>query len=156
MGKIKIVPAALEHVDLMKDNMRQQDIAEVKAASGGDIGRALENGIKISTRCWSVLLNDEPVGVFGVAPKSLLSVKGIPWLLGTNDIPKIKWVIKRKSKHFLNLMFQEFPVLENHVDVRNTLSVRWLKWMGFQFAEPQPYGVEGRPFMRFFKEKNDV
>jgi hypothetical protein len=43
-----------------------------------------------------------------------------------------------------------YPQLENHVDARNRRALRWLGWLGFTIEAPAPWGVEGRPFHRFW------
>jgi len=39
--------------------------------------------------------------------------------------------------------------MENYVDVRNTVAIHWLKWMGFKMEEPQAWGVQGLDFHKF-------
>ena len=34
-------------------------------------------------------------------------------------------------------------------DVRNTVAIRWLEWLGFTFGEPVGYGPLGMPFKPF-------
>ena len=50
-------------------------------------------------------------------------------------------------------MLREFPVLRNVVDARNTVSIRWLVWLGFTIGTPQPMGVRGLPFIPFANER---
>ncbi len=51
-------------------------------------------------------------------------------------------------------MLDLFPHLQNYVDARNEISIRWLKWLGFRFdPKPVPYGIWGLPFLRFQMEK---
>jgi hypothetical protein len=53
-------------------------------------------------------------------------------------------------------MLDLYPHLENYVDVRNELSIKWLRWLGFQFdPQPIPYGVWEMPFFRFRMERTN-
>ena len=46
----------------------------------------------------------------------------------------------------------EFTIIENYCDARNSITVRWLKWLGFTVEEAEPYGVYNMPFHHFYKE----
>ena len=50
---------------------------------------------------------------------------------------------------YLTQMHEVHPVLRNVVDARNTVSIRWLEWLGFTLGTPQPMGVCGLPFIPF-------
>jgi len=87
----------------------------------------------------------------GVIPTSLLTGGGVIWLLGTDDV-------KRNARGFLEVspgclaqIMTRYHHLHNYVDQRNTASIRWLKWMGFEFQPAQPFGPYGLPFHRFEK-----
>jgi hypothetical protein len=130
--------------------MRQADVDEV-AASGKEPYLALADSLNSSIMAWTGLVDDEPVCVFGVAPLDILSGIGSPWLLGTGFLPRYAMTFLRMNKAYVQKMSELFPHLENYVDARNKLSIRWLKWLGFQFdAQPVPYGIWGTPFYRFW------
>ena len=80
----------------------------------------------------------------------ILSGKGSPWLLGTNEIGRYALTFLRANKKYVRRMLEFYPHLENYVDARNTTSIQWLKWLGFEFdLLPVPYGVWKMPFFRF-------
>ena len=58
----------------------------------------------------------------------------------------------RQSRIELKKVHKEFPVLFNYIDARNTVHLRWLKFMGFTIIKKlEIFGYEGRPFYEFVK-----
>ncbi len=145
----EIVPATLEHVAAMALHVRQADIDEVYAASGMDIVHALDMSWRLSTHCWAGIIDGEVACIFGVTPYNMLERRGVPWMLGTPLIERHALAFLRRCRWCITIMLSMYNHIENHVDVRNTKSVAWLKWLGFTFDEPQPYGKFRMPFMRF-------
>jgi len=137
--------------------MRQPDRAEVAAAAGMGPFRALSDSLQRSAAAWTGMVNDEPVCMFGVTPVDILGGVGSPWLLGTNEVERYAITFLRLNKGYVAKMLELFPHLQNYVDVRNGMSIRWLKWLGFRFdPEPVPYGIWGLPFYRFHMQKQNV
>lgn len=148
-----VVPATMPHVAQIAPRMRDADKAEIWAASHAEPHHALKTGLAQSTLCWSGLVDDVPVCMFGVAPLTLLGGTGIVWMLGTAGVQDHARAFLRRNKTFIIQMMQRFYRLENWVDARNTLSIRWLRWLGFVIEEAAPYGIERRPFHHFFMER---
>lgn len=138
--------ATLADVEWFEPRLRQADRDELTAASGPDIARTLRQAIQSSLgRAYVV----EGAALFGFAPIGLLSGTAIPWMVGTPALNRMGRTLNRLGKAYCVETLRDFPLLVNYVDVRNEASVRWLKRLGFEFGEPQPFGVEQRPFMRF-------
>ena len=55
----------------------------------------------------------------------------------------------KMSRNVLERWQQEHGALYNFVSVENIKSIRWLKWLGAVFYEPQPMGVNGEMFQLF-------
>lgn len=133
-------------------NMRDQDREEVKASSGLDPRTAVALSILMSTRAFAVTdRGGVPVCLLGVAPHPLPGV-GVAWLLGTDGLLKEALQIARGSRPLLEALHEDFDLLWNYVDERNTVSKRWLRWMGFL-----PLGVKetvsGHPFRIFARSR---
>ena len=81
-------------------------------------------------------------------------------MLGTQamfDDDKDRRTFLRQSKEMLRELHQQFILLFNEVDARNTTHIRWLRWMGFIFVRYRPnYGAEGRPFYEFCRVTSHV
>lgn len=87
---------------------------------------------------------------------NVLTGLGIPWLLGTDDAVRNKRVFINHSKQALEEMKSICPNLFNFVHEDNTVNIRWLKWLGFKFDEPEPIGKNGAMFRRFYIGKTNV
>ncbi len=145
-----------EHVEDVAGRLREADRLEVYAATGRDPDEALRDAWKNSLHRWSIIWMGEIIGLFGLSSLSLMGSTGVPWLLGTDRMREIKLTFVKQSVHFVSAMLEIYPVLMNWVDARNTLSIRWLKWLGFRMDNaPQPYGFEQRPFYFFEKRRED-
>jgi len=139
----------LADVDALLANLRPADAAEVEAARGPDLRHAVLRALALSTRTWAAEVDGRLMLLAGVAPLSLLDGIGTPWTLGTREIDRRPGAFIRLGRAYIPRMRELFPTLVNHVDARNTRSIRWLKRMGFVLAPAEPYGVAGLPFHPF-------
>ena len=129
--------------------MRQGDVDEVWAAARQSPASALCASVAASRLCWTFAAGDEPVSIFGYVPPPSLLGCGAPWMLATERLADFPVPVLRASRKYIPLILDECPALENWVDARNEVSIRWLKWCGFTLHEPEPFGVDGLPFHRF-------
>ena len=150
--KIEIREIEEGDIAVLVRNMRKHDVQEVNAATRMGVRNAVETSLNLSTYAKTGLVNDELVCMWGVCPISLISSSGSPWMLGTDLIEKKQRIFLRRSKPWLEDIKKDYKTLENHVDERNTLSVRWLKWLGFEMKKAEPYGVNGELFHKFTME----
>lgn len=154
---VRIREATEEDARWFAPRLRQGDYDEFRAARAEPILGQLLDCLARSRGASFVAVSDAfgPICLFGFAPHGLLSDKAAPWAVGTPDLTRRGRALNRFGKWYCARTLEMFPVLENYVDVRNTASIRWLQGLGFQFDRPEPYGVEKRPFMRFWMT-NDV
>lgn len=149
MRYARLIPPTPEHVDLVAAGMRQADRDEIWASHRWSPHRALEDGVRNSTYSWAAEIDGEVVCLFGVAPRSILTGTGTPWMLGTGGVVRHGRKFLADCRECLDEAQSVYPTLVNYVDDRNTVSKRWLRWMGFKLDDPEPYGVEKLPFRRF-------
>lgn len=150
--KVSIVPATEAHADVIGSNPRPADMDEVWASHRMTVRDALQHGLQTG-RSYAVLMDDEPVLIFGVVPFSILGGIGVVWALGSRAMERreVQRQFLRYSRGVLEVVQGWFPtMLYNFVDVRNADAIRWLRWMGFTIAEPQAIGVQGEKFHPFF------
>ncbi len=151
----RVVPGLPGHAAEVCGRLRRADYAEVAAATGRDPDRVLMASWEKSIYRWAIVRRDEVIGVFGVAPYTLMGRTGAPWLLGTDGMQRIKLRFVRESVTWVSHMLRLYPVLANWVDTRNRLSIKWLRWLGFEIKpEPEPFGAERRPFYYFEKRRD--
>ena len=138
------------------DHMRAADAREVKASHNSSPLGALRNSIRLSSHISCCLVNDVPVCIFGVTPWSILTGTASPWLLGTDEIQRHRKIFVTETRQGVKDMLTLYPYLVNWVHCDNVASISWLRGMGFQFDEPEPYGVRGELFRRFYMRRSNV
>lgn len=149
---VTVRPSQPADVEFVAANMRQADRDEIWASYFSTPHEALTRAMKISEKCWTLVCDGEPVAMFGVARRGMLSNVGSPWLLGTDKVKKYTPAFLRLSPIYVSKMMEGFVRLENYVDFRNKLSIRWLQWMGFELGELVPGLILGVKFYRFYME----
>lgn len=153
---IEVHPTKPEDAYLVAPRMRQEDINEVKAASGLGPLEGLQRGIEASAECYTIWVGDNPIGIFGVVPTGNESI-GCVWMLGTDIIKEHQIEFLRKSIEWRDEFQNTYSVLFNNIDARNTLHIKWLQWLGFTFINQFPeYGAELRPFYQFVRINTNV
>ena len=74
----------------------------------------------------------------------------IPWALTSEKIALYPKQFCSITKNLIKEFHQSHPILANFCDARNTTTIRWLKYCGFQFVAEMPeFGVEKKPFIQF-------
>jgi hypothetical protein len=152
MTAIEIRPATVFDAVQLAPNLRAADREEVEALSGRDPMDVLVASVEQSSSAWAGLANGNLVCLFGVVPATLIGVTGVPWLLGSNDVCAYSRQFLRRNRAYVHEMLQEYPILRNVVDERNSVSIRWLRWLGFTMGAPTPMGARGLPFIPFGME----
>lgn len=134
--------------------LRQADLMEIDAASGENALQALVRGYERSYQPYTMLVEDQVIGMFGAVPTDRDSITAAVWLLSTDDLFNIRYQFLRNSHLWLDCLHKPFSVLFNYVDCRNTVHIRWLKWCNFKFiAKHDQFGVKKEPFYEFVKIK---
>jgi hypothetical protein len=150
-GRFVIDLASRCDADCLGRRLRAADVEEIRAASGLAPAEALRRSYELSSHVWTVRGDDgRPIALWGVGPLSLIEGRGCPWLLAADAFETLGPGIARLSRPLLAAMRDLYPRLENHIDARHTKAVRWLSWLGFTIDPAKPWGVEGRPFHRFW------
>lgn len=137
-------------IEYLAANMRQSDIAEIQAA--GDTRNLFDvvaDGVADSALCVAVEYDGELLCIGGAAGRSLMSSKGVAWMLCTQAIEKHNRLFLLHGRDCVRVLLLRYAMLENYIDARNIKSIRWLKKMGFAIQEPMPHPISGRMFCRF-------
>ena len=147
---MRIVPAPArcfaEHIAF---NMRIEDQEEIMLSHGITPDEAIHYSYSHSEICGGIEGDDGmPVGLTGVTGDRI-------WMLGTKEIASTK-------NHRLQLCLQGRKWVDsclervgepigNHVFAENKMSIRWLKFLGFTVAEPEPFGPFDALFCQFWR-----
>lgn len=147
--RVEFVTAEVDHIPQIAAHARAADVAEVKASSGATIEQALREGLRVSTKAYTAMLDGEPVAMFGVNPYSAMTGVGIAWMLGTAtlDTAKGRRALVKVAAPVLAHLRDLYPgMLFNAVDARNARAIRFLKWAGFTIMP----AVGATPFHPFY------
>ena len=148
-----LYPTEAEYEDIKKvaSEMREADKNELKALGMDDPEEALkESYFGSKPKCYTAIGAGVPVARCGVGPFEENERWGSIWLLGTDGVTKdipitfLKW-----TRKFLPTLLEPYDMVCNIVDARNTVHIKWIKWLGFSFMRELKHGPEGRTFYEF-------
>jgi len=91
--------------------------------------------------------------MIGLVIRDILSGSGVAWLLGTESALEYKREFLTQVQVVIEDMLTICPKLFNYVHAKNTVSISWLKRIGFVFEAPTPYGYDDELFHRFYLER---
>lgn len=115
--------------------------------------QALYASWSVSDLCFTLADKAEglPILMFGLA-RHRGRCRDIVWLLATEDLKKYKVDVMRLAReHWLGaLLFASGRGLENIVDRRNDLHIRWLRKLGFK--KGVTVDVNGFPFIHMYHD----
>lgn len=133
----------------MIDHIRPEDVAEVDALDGSTIKRSLDETPDLldNSMVWEV--DGKPVAIFGVTPMKGPMRVGVIWLLGTTEFHKYTRKFARYCKEVFKELIKGYGYVFNYVHNENTVSIEWLKWLGFQIHDGRPLGHKGAIFHKF-------
>lgn len=138
-------------VDIIASDMRDADVAEVKAYSGDTPEDALKKGLNQPGSITKAIClpNDVPVGMYGVVPTDEPRV-GVIWMLAANQLEQLHRQFLRESRGYIEDLCQGFDLVFNFTDARNTVHHRWIKWAGFTIINRrEEFGEAQIPFLEF-------
>lgn len=134
--------------------MRRADVDEVQAACGRSALVALAFSYRKSAFARTVLVDGQPEMMFGVGDLNVLAGIGAPWLLGSDAVEIHFRRFLRGSLEWRNQLLGRYAILRNVVDDRNSVSKRWLQWLGFRLLDP--IEIRGQAFRVFELRAGDV
>lgn len=149
---MKVRPATQKDVEsLLKEGLREVDVRECFRSTGRGPTAALWDGLLYSDISFVGEHEGEVFAMGGVMAKSVIDPGGIVWLLGTDRLEDVWYAFAKESRRIIDILLEEYGSLENLVDVTNTKTIRWLKWLGFSCDEivTAPFG---HPFRRFWRK----
>lgn len=144
-----IASATREHAVSMAPHVREIEAREIEDSHGFTPEAALLWELQRSASAWTWLVDGEPACMFGIVPPVSVLCPAASWLLSTPMIEGHVHAFGRASRAILAELLERYPQITGMVDSRHVQSVRWLKWLGAQVGEPQPWGIAGARFHRF-------
>lgn len=144
-------PATPDDVRYLLPRLRDADRAEVRALTGLPAAAVISQCIEASDQCWVGCTDDDEPGVlWGTQPVFGVPEVGWIWMVCTDLMLQHRWEFLAQAKRYLPVAHAKYPILTNHVDARNAVHIKWLRFMGFSFLRRiERWGAEGIPFIEF-------
>lgn len=141
--------ARAEDVPFLAENIREEDRLEIWHGARKTPLEAFQTGYEVSDTPYTVEWKGNPVAMFGVSGANGV---GVPWMLATDDLKKIRKSFLRECRSYVQELNNEYPILVNLVWAKNEIHIQWLKWLGFTFEAPTRMGPDNEMFIRFYRE----
>jgi hypothetical protein len=142
-----MVPATEAHWAELAKTMRKE-VADEVWATHRLTPSEMHTDLKSSDDVYALVFDGILMGIAGIHRYSLVSDKGSPWFLTTDEAPKrAKWML-RATRKMVNKWVKEYDILINYVDARFVEGVRHARWAGFTVYDAEPYGPDNLPFHR--------
>ena len=143
-----IHPITLEAAIEVASNLRLEDRREVEEGHGVDSFTSLISKAQEGSCVYFEVPNGKTAGMAGVEDD------GCIWMLTTNAIYDYPLTFARESKRYVERHSNK--TLWNIVDKRNTIHLKLLKFLGFEFSEEIFHGPNNLPFIKFHKWHDTV
>lgn len=120
---------------------RQQTRDLILSARGGiltDIeSKTLDACLGFATHLWIGSVEEKLICAWGLVPPTLLADEAYLWLFSTPSVSEHKFVFVRYSQRVIEEMLKIYPKIVGVTAINAKDSIRWLKWLGAKFGEPQ-------------------
>lgn len=143
--------AAPDEMDirLIAANMREADRREVAYTQAVPPELAVRRSLRLSYSALCGRVDGVPACIFGLGIGVAAARIARPWLLGTDLVERFSREFLARNQDVIEGWLLDWEVLENWVADDNRASRVWLRWLGFRFDAPAPFGPFGHPFRRF-------
>lgn len=150
---MEVIDTTIQHIKMLSILMRKADKEELWATDMLMPEEALYESFEKSSIAKTMFIDDKIIGIFGVVP--LQEGFGIAWFLSSTNLYKYGKTFAKVCKENRASLWgikKGYKVLVNMVDARYKTSLNWLKWLGFNIHEAEPFGPFGLPFHKISME----
>jgi len=131
-AQIKIVdPAVVLHMLPLVDHMK------ILESEKDNLSRCL----LLSSDLWVGMVDGKMICFWGLSPSTLLNNSAHLWLYTIEAFKGHEFIFVRKSQRVIEEMLKLYPTITGFTDARRPKAVRWLKWLGASFGEPNGYEI---------------
>lgn len=141
------------HAAYIGAHMREADRRETFASSGRAPLDIAQMSLAASAMAWAATIEGRPVAMWGVVPTEEWAT-GAVWLLATEEIGRMAWLIAREAGSYVSVMHGAFPRLGNFVAADNVNCQRWLRRLGFTVEAEVHHRRRGVDFKVFWRESH--
>lgn len=148
MAKFELVPATEAHARDLAAHFSPQSVRDCEVLQK-DPGRLCVDNLRTSVCVFAGLIDGRCFCLFGVTPDFHGAASGQPWLLTSADLPHGKIALARGSRQYLPYLRQRFTWLHGWVYEHNSVSIKWLRWLGYTLAA-EPTVIDSRGGRRYY------
>lgn len=102
----------------------------------------------MSSEVWAGHIDGELVSIWGLIPPTIISTQAYLWMHSTDRVSEHKFIFVRHSQLMVEKMLEHYPLIVGHCLVGAKASIRWVRWLGGTFGEPNgpylPFSIERR------------
>jgi len=129
----------IERIDSTQARAYIKDIVLSKEEKWG-----MDYCFSLSMYMWAGLIDGRLACLWGLIPPTLLSNQAYLWLYTTDVIKEHSFLLVRHSQLVMEEMLKEYPSICGHAIAGADKSIKWLRWLGAKFGEPQGKGIPFR------------
>lgn len=93
--------------------------------------------LKLSGEVWSGYVDGELACCWGLIPPSVFSTTAYLWMWHGDAVAEHQFLFIRHSQRQVEQMLTRYETITGHCEVVNAKGIRWLRWLGAVFTEPQ-------------------
>lgn len=138
-------------VETLERHQTRELILSVRGGILTDIeSKTLDACLSFATHLWVGRIEGKLTCAWGLVPPSLLADEAYLWLYTTPAVEEHKFLFVRYSQRVMEEMLKIYPKIVGVTAIEARYSIRWLKWLGAKFGEPQgkylPFQIIARTY----------
>lgn len=133
---VEIVPARLEHVIEICENLRAREREAFKKL-GSEPEHMVAQEVTQSFLSFAGLVEGKVINLWGAKCAGILSDEAYLWMLCSQDVIKFPMTFLRHSRRAIQDLRPHFKHFHGVVLDEFSCSIRWLEWLGFEVYPPE-------------------
>lgn len=138
--KVEIVPAEPSHIPIMLSCCREREREAYEELTHNKAETFLKSMIRDSAEAWSGFIDDEYACMLIISRGSILGDSATVYLQTCEAVDAHPFVFLRHSQIRLAELRKRYHYIHGVVQADNEQSIKWLRWLGFKFGEPEFFG----------------
>jgi len=138
----------MDRPHILKLQLSPEHTIEALDASGcSTVSEALKICLSLSRVTWVIEDASGIIGVFGLGSGE---AQTYPWFLAAPEVHDKYWLtLAKESRAMVNFWRSQCPYMVNWIWDGNPTDIKWLKWLGFEFPDVEPYVINGHNYLKF-------
>ena len=99
--------------------------------------RMFDRYLLATSSVWVGMVDSKLVCTWGLIPPTMMSDIAYLWLYTTENVKSHEFLFIRHSQRMVEKMLEEYPILTGHTTCGWDQTIRWLRWLGAEFGDPQ-------------------